>query len=93
VKFWKGTGAGGTVMTGLGNLYSIQISYAGVTAGNRVVILDGVKPIYEFILAEAANSNVSPVLPSVGIQFETSLVVSYAGAGELDISIGYDGNG
>lgn len=91
-KYWKGSGAGGTVMTGIGNLYSITMSWAGATAGNRVLILDGSEPIFEFIIAEAANSNESPHLPEVGIQFGTSLVVQYAGAGEINIMIGYEPN-
>lgn len=80
-------------MTGIGNLYSLYLSWRGVTAGDRVVIKDNATPIMEVILNDA-NSAQTINLPAVGIEFGTSLVISpVLTGGELNITVGYAGNG
>jgi hypothetical protein len=88
------------VMTGLGNLYSLSANWRGATAGNRILIHDGIDataPVIEEIIINDANS-VNPAvvpLPAVGKQFSTGLYVNMGGlsGGEANVSIGYDGNG
>jgi hypothetical protein len=93
-RFWKGGNAGGTVMTGIGNLYSAFLSWKGVTSGDRVLILDGATVIEEIILQDTANNGISIPMPTVGKEFATSLVVTpVLTGGEMNISIGYDANG
>ena len=91
-RYWKGTGTG-TVMTGIGNLYSVFLSWAGASAGNRISIMDGNTAMLELVIANAANEGLNIILPAVGLEFATSLRVLVAGAGEYNIAIGYEGNG
>jgi len=98
VKFSKVASAAVQVMTGVGNLYSVFLSWRGVTAGNKVFLYDGVgasaKLICQVTLNEANNSGINVVLPSVGLQFVDGLYyLPSLTAGEMDCAIGYDGNG
>jgi hypothetical protein len=97
VKYSKQNGTAALIMAGLGNLYSIMISWRGVTAGDRVYLYDGInatgKPIMQITLNDA-NNTISVPLPSVGLQFETGLYFKpILTGGEMDATIGYDGNG
>ena len=88
------------IMTGIGNLYSVSINWRGVTAGNRILFHDGTNSsgtVIEEIILNDANS-VNPLiipLPAVGKEFGTGLYVNLGGlsGGEVNVSIGYDGNG
>jgi len=87
-------------MTGVGNLYSLMVSWRGVTAGNRILIQDGINAsgtIIEEIILNDANSTPAGQtipLPAVGKEFGTGLYVNLAGitGGEVNVSIGYDAN-
>ena len=97
---YKVVNASGVIMTGIGNLYSLSVSWRGATAGNRILIHDGISPagtVMEEIILNDANS-VNPMivpLPSVGKEFGTGLYVNLGGlpGGEAQVSVGYDGNG
>jgi hypothetical protein len=97
---YKKLTASALVHTGIGNLYSFSASWRGVTAGNRIVIHDGVDatgPAIEEIILNDANS-VNPLilpLPAVGKEFGTGLYINLGGitGGEVNVSVGYDGNG
>ena len=97
VKYSKQNGTAALIMTGLGNLYSIMISWRGASAGDRVYLLDGVdgtgKAIMQITINDA-NNTISVPLPSVGLQFENGLYFKpVISGGEMDATIGYDGNG
>lgn len=86
------------VMTGIGNLYSAFLSWRGLTAGDRVAILDGTNgsgtPIEEIIVNNANSDGLIVPMPAVGKQFSIGLYVAVAKAGgEINLSLGYDGNG
>ena len=86
------------VMTGIGNLYSAFLSWRGLTAGDRVAILDGINGsgavIEEVIINNANGDGLAIPLPAVGKEFGTGLYVAVAKAGgEIDLSLGYDANG
>lgn len=94
-KYAKGSGAA-TVMTGIGNLYSLFLSWRGVTAGDRFVVTDGNggAGIEEVIFAEANNSGLNIIMPTVGKEFANGLYVTpIVAGGEVNWSVGYDGNG
>lgn len=96
-KYKKMTGTG-AVMTGIGNLYSVFLSWRGVTAGDRVLIVDGTSPagtvMEEIILSDANSNGITVPMPAVGKEFGTGLyVVAALTGGEFDLSLGYDGNG
>jgi hypothetical protein len=95
VKYWKGNSAGGTVMTGMGNLYSVFLNWTAMTDKDRVLIYDGTTAMLEVSINNVDSDGISIDLPSVGLQFATSLrvVCVLAAGGELNITIGYDGNG
>ncbi len=85
-------------MTGLGNLYSAFLSWRGLTAGDRIAILDGTDgtgtPIEEVIVNNANGDGITIPMPAVGKQFSKGLYVAIAKAGgEIDLSLGYDANG
>jgi len=96
---YKAVSASALIHTGLGNLYSLSVNWRGATAGNRIVIVDGLTAagtVIEEIIVNDANS-VNPIvipLPAVGKQFVTGLYVNLGLiAGEVNVSVGYDGNG
>lgn len=74
------------------------MNWRGATAGNRVTVHDGLDAtgaVMEEIIVNDANS-VNPMvipLPAVGKQFATGLFVNLGAiAGEVNVSVGYDGN-
>lgn len=94
-RYAKITGDGGSVKTGQGILYSLFLSWRGVTAGNRVVVYDSTSAsgtvIEEIILSNANSDGLTVPLPAVGKQFATGLYIKPAlTGGEMDISVGYD---
>lgn len=85
-------------MTGVGNLYSLYLSWRGVTAGDRITIIDGINgsgaPMEEIILNNANSDGIPVPMPAVGKEFGTGLYIAIAvTGGEVDVSVGYDGNG
>lgn len=95
---YRAVSASGLIHTGIGNLYSLSVNWRGATAGNRITIVDGLTAagtVIEEIIVNDANS-VNPLvisLPAVGKEFKDGLYVNLGAiAGEVNVSIGYDGN-
>ena len=82
-------------MNGMGNLYSLFLNWTGVTDKDRILIYDGTTCMEEISINNADCDGLSIPMPIVGKQFATSLrvVCILASGGEVNISIGYDGNG
>lgn len=81
-------------MTGIGNLYSLFVSWYGLTAGDRLIIKDGTTVMMEIVFTNTGANGMSVDLPAVGLEFGTSLVVlPVITGGELNVAIGYAGNG
>lgn len=84
-------------MTGIGNLYSVFLSWRGVTAGDRLVIIDGTTPagsvIEEVILSNTNSDGISIPMPEVGKQFGSGLYIQpVLSGGEMNVSLGYEPN-
>ena len=94
-SFTNNNAADTLIMTGTGNLYSVSLSWTGLTVGDRITLHDntaasGTK-IFEFIVPTAAGSY-SPHLPSVGLVFGTGLFYNpNVSASTVLVEIGYDG--
>ena len=67
-KYWHGkytgsvlkqsTNASSLVLTGIGNIYSLDIGFVGATSGNRILIHDGIDatgPVIEEIIINEAS--------------------------------------
>jgi hypothetical protein len=78
-----------------GCIYSIDVSWIGQTAGDRLVLKESATGdiIWEFIFQTAAG-NFSPHLPSVGLAFLTGIYfnpnISDVTANKLKVNIGWD---
>jgi hypothetical protein len=77
------------------------MSWRGCTAGDRVIVYDGLDAtgtvMCEIILNDANSSGPAVqniMLPSVGKEFKTGLFVNLGGitGGEVNVSVGYDNN-